>query len=91
MNLHTDVRIRPFERFLLTSASAVEISCNNVVFKLLTGGRFSSSVAMPVLSSTDKFTKLYRAGDDEMLRIKIGRIQGFIFRKFIAIAVQKCL
>lgn len=88
MNIvQTDVSMRPFERFLLMSVSAVEISCSNAVFKLLTGGRFSSSVAMPVLSSTDKFTKLYRAGDDEMLRIKIGRIHGFIFRKFVAIVI----
>lgn len=43
---------------------------------------------MPVLSSTDKFTKLYRGTDDEMLRINSGRTNGFTFQKFIAIAIQ---
>lgn len=64
------------------------MSCSNAVFKLLTGGRFSSSVAIPVLSSTDKFTKLFLVAVDEMLRIiKSGRTHGFIFKKFIAIVM----
>lgn len=78
--------MRPFERFLPISVNAAEKSCSNAVFKLLTGGRFNSIVAIPVLSLTDKLTKLYRAADDEMLRIKSGRKHGFIFKKLIAIS-----
>lgn len=54
----TDVRIRPFDRFFDTSSKAVEMSCSNAWFRLFTGGRFNVNVAIPVLSFTDRLTRL---------------------------------
>lgn len=54
----TDVRIRPFDRFFVTSSKAVEMSCSNAWFRLFTGGRFNVNVAIPVLSFTDRLTRL---------------------------------
>lgn len=53
--------MRPFDRFFATSSNAVEMSCSRVWFKLFTGGRLSVSVAIPVLSFTDKLTRLFVA------------------------------
>lgn len=69
----TDVNINPFDLFLPTSVNAFEISFSNGVFKLLTGGRFNSNVAIPVLSSTDKLTKFNRIADVERHRIEFHR------------------
>lgn len=57
LSVLTDVKIMPFDRFLVSSSRADAISVSRAVFKLLMGGRFSSSVAMPVLSFTVKLTK----------------------------------
>lgn len=61
MNELTDVRMRPFDRFFATSSNAVDMSCSKTWFKLFTGGRFSVNVAIPVLSFTDKLTRLFVA------------------------------
>lgn len=69
--VQTVVKIKPFDLFLPTSVKADEISWSKGVFKLLTGGRFISNVAIPVLSSTDRLTKPSRGADDEMHRAEI--------------------
>lgn len=56
MSVLTDVKIMPLDRFLVRSSRADEMSVSKAVFKLFMGGRFSSSVAMPVLSFTVKLT-----------------------------------
>lgn len=72
--LFTEVIISPFERFLVNSSKAPEISCSNGVFRLFTGGRLNSIVAMPVLSSTAKLiNRLHRCDDTENILIDIVR------------------
>lgn len=66
--------INPLDRFLVNSSRAPEMSCNNAVFRLLTGGRLNSNVAMPVLSSTATLiSRLGRCDDTENILIDIAR------------------
>lgn len=64
----TVVNIKPLDLLLPTSVNADEIACRTGVFKVFTGGWFSSNVAIPVLSSTDKLIPFNRDAVDEMLR-----------------------
>lgn len=80
----TDVKMRPFDWFFSTSVNADEISCSNAVFKLLTGARFISKVAIPVLSSTVRLTSLFNRDDvDEIDRTEIARKHCFTTKKLI--------
>lgn len=56
INILTEVRINPLHLLFNISSNALEISVNNSKFKLLTGGRFNVSKAMPVLSLTSMLT-----------------------------------
>lgn len=76
--------MRPFDLFLLTSVKASEISCSNAVFKLFTGGLLNSSVAIPVLSSTERLTSFwFRAADTEKHRTESVRKQCLAAKKLI--------
>lgn len=77
----TDVKIIPLEWSLVSSSMTADISFKITVFKLFIGGRFSSNVAIPVLSFTVKFTRLgidaksrHNFVVNEWLRFKIARL-----------------
>lgn len=67
---------------------AEEISCSSAVFKLLIGGRFSSRVAIPVLSFTVKLTRPDAdarprqdfAGDEAATRPRVNNVLLIILR-----------
>lgn len=89
----TDVKINPFDWLFSTSVKAFEISCSNGVFNALTGGRFNSSVAIPVELSTVKLTNLNccaaLVADEKYRHVVSDRKHCCTVEKFFAIILNK--
>lgn len=58
---HTEVRIIPRDLLFNRSSNVLDSAVSSSKFKLFTGGRFSVTVAYPVLSFTSVITSLSEA------------------------------